>query len=221
MFSATGTGSLPGVTGELCIGGAGVARGYLDRPDLTVARFVQNPYGPPGDRIYRTGDLARLRASGEFECLGRLDHQVKIRGFRVELGEIECRLDELACVGKSVVTLHAPDDSEPRLVAYVIPADGEDFSPREMTAAAPGLPAVLHDSVPVHPDGIVRTDPERQDRPRFTARPCRRPLSPRDGSTKHASDPDRENPSGHLDPGAGQHRHRGSTTNSSTSVGIR
>ena len=155
----------PGVTGELCIGGAGVARGYLDRPDLTVARFVQNPYGPPGDRIYRTGDLARLRASGEFECLGRLDHQVKIRGFRVELGEIECRLDELACVGKCVVTLHAPDDSEPRLVAYVIPAAGEDFSPREMTRLLRGsLPSYMIPSQYIRMESFALTPSAKIDR---------------------------------------------------------
>lgn len=122
-----------GVTGELCIGGAGVARGYLGRPDLTHERFVQNPYGPAGDRIYRTGDLARLMETGEFECRGRLDHQIKIRGFRVELGEIESRLEELAGIRHAIVTLDEAQGREPRLVAYLVPAADAELSARELT----------------------------------------------------------------------------------------
>lgn len=122
-----------GVTGELCIGGAGVARGYLGRQDLTQEKFVQNPYGPAGDRIYRTGDLARLMETGEFECRGRLDHQIKIRGFRVELGEIEARLEELASVRHAVVTLDESHGREPRLVAYLVPAADAELSAHELT----------------------------------------------------------------------------------------
>ena len=84
-------GLLPvGVTGELCVGGEGVGRGYLNRPELTAERFVQNPY-QPGERLYRSGDLARLLSDREMEDLGRIDHQVKIRGHRIELGrDREC-----------------------------------------------------------------------------------------------------------------------------------
>ncbi len=116
----------PGVEGELAIGGAGLARGYRNRPELTAARFVRDPPGRPGDRIYRTGDLARMLADGRVEWLGRLDHQVKIRGFRIELGEIESILREVEGVSDALVVAEKRPDDDPRLVAYWIgPARGE------------------------------------------------------------------------------------------------
>jgi amino acid adenylation domain-containing protein/non-ribosomal peptide synthase protein (TIGR01720 family) len=108
-----------GAPGELWIGGAGLARGYLGRPDLTAERFLPNPFASePGGRLYRTGDLARHLPGGRMEVLGRIDHQVKVRGFRIELGEIEAVLAALPGVREAVVVVWA-DGSDPRLVAYV------------------------------------------------------------------------------------------------------
>jgi len=106
-----------GVAGELYIGGAGVARGYLRRPELTGERFVPNPFGE--GRLYRTGDLVRYRGDGNVEFLGRLDHQVKIRGHRIELGEIEAALRELAGARDVVVVARPGPSDDQRLVAYI------------------------------------------------------------------------------------------------------
>ena len=152
----------PGVPGEVCIGGAGLARGYLGRPDLTADRFVPDPWsGEPGARLYRTGDLGRSLPDGAVDFLGRADHQVKIRGFRVELGEVEAALRQHAAVREAVVVLRS-GSGDLRLVAYIV-AEGALPGPgelREFLAAKlpePMLPSVFVglDALPLTPNGKV------------------------------------------------------------------
>jgi len=130
-----------GVAGELYIGGAGLARGYHGRPELTAERFVPNPYANEGGaRMYRTGDLVRRQADGRLEFLGRLDHQVKIRGFRIETGEIESSLRQHPAVRDAVVVVRE-DTGEKRLIAYLVVQPGH-------TVAIDDLRAHVQQSLP-------------------------------------------------------------------------
>jgi len=144
---------VPGGEGELLIGGAGVARGYFGREQLTAERFISNPFPAALDtqhspRLYRTGDLARFLPDGCIEHLGRIDHQVKIRGHRVELGEIEAVLNENPAVRESVVLFKKLANGESALAAYIIPREGEKPTREQLRQFARGkLPEHM---VPAH-----------------------------------------------------------------------
>ena len=163
-----------GAAGELYIGGAGLARGYLNRAGLTAERFVPHPF-VPGERVYRSGDLVRWSVHGELEFIGRTDHQVKLRGYRIELGEIQCALGAHAGVSQAVVTAHTDAAGEQCLVGYVVvaPADAPtDAQLREhLHARLPAymMPAVLMrlDKLPLTPNGKVdrKALPDPTDRP--------------------------------------------------------
>ncbi|WP_433713442.1 amino acid adenylation domain-containing protein [Nocardia sp. CA-084685] len=153
---------VPGrVVGELYISGAQVARGYHDRPGLTAARFVADPFGAPGSRLYRTGDLVRWTAERELEYLGRNDFQVKIRGFRIELGEIDAVLAAHDGIDFVVTIGHEQDSGATILVSYVRALDGVAIDTTELTElAASKLPAhmvpsaiMVLDEIPLTPVG--------------------------------------------------------------------
>jgi non-ribosomal peptide synthetase-like protein len=134
-----------GETGELCITGPGVARGYLGRPELTAEKFIANPFasGAAHARLYRTGDLARIDEHGQVHCLGRTDDQVKIRGFRVEIGEIEAGIARQPGIG-TVAVLLRKDDGIEQLIAFYVCEAGCEVDPRALRAAlAASLPPYM------------------------------------------------------------------------------
>jgi amino acid adenylation domain-containing protein len=118
----------PGVPGELCIGGAGLAQGYLHRPDLTAEKFITLELFGKTERIYKTGDLARWLPDGNLQYLGRIDHQVKLRGFRIELGEIEASLLKHPKIQEAVVLVREDSECYQRLVTYVVPTTEGDYT---------------------------------------------------------------------------------------------
>lgn len=151
-------------SGELYIGGDGLARGYLNSPELTAEKFVPNPFSQePESRLYRSGDLARYRNDGTVEFLGRIDNQVKVNGFRIELGEIETVLQQHSGVRQVVVVAHSDSPGEKRLVAYVTPSTEHAASVSELRNYLPTrlphymVPSafVMMESLPLSPNGKV------------------------------------------------------------------
>ncbi|NOJ98439.1 amino acid adenylation domain-containing protein, partial [Corallococcus coralloides] len=152
-----------GVPGELFIGGAGLARGYLERPELSADRFIPDSLGAqPGGRIYRTGDRVRWLATGELEYLGRLDFQVKVRGFRIELGEVETALAQQPGVSEAVVLVRG-DGADKRLVGYVVAKEGHALDVETLrTGLRQGMPEymipsalMVLDALPLNANGKV------------------------------------------------------------------
>ncbi|HYG62093.1 MAG TPA: amino acid adenylation domain-containing protein, partial [Thermoanaerobaculia bacterium] len=177
------------VPGELCLGGVGVARGYLGRPDLTAERFIPHaldgPRGESGGRLYRTGDLARWLPDGSLQFLGRIDRQVKVRGFRIEPGEIEALLRRQPAVRDAVVEVRGDTQDGGRLVAYVVPAGGAASVPAgalrdALRGALPEhmVPAafVMLEALPLTPNGKV----DRRALPAPNLAPAASYAAPRD-----------------------------------------
>jgi amino acid adenylation domain-containing protein len=152
-----------GTVGELNIGGVGLARGYLNRSDLTAERFLPSQFGRSGDRLYKTGDLVRYQENGAIDYLGRIDHQVKIRGFRVEPGEVEAVLEQHSAVREAVVVSREGSTGDKRLIAYVACDRKQGVTTAELSAyskeALPDhmVPAafIIVGKLPLTPNGKI------------------------------------------------------------------
>jgi amino acid adenylation domain-containing protein/non-ribosomal peptide synthase protein (TIGR01720 family) len=163
-----------GVAGELYIGGDGLARGYLNQPELTRDRFIHNPFSE-GSRLYKTGDLARYLPDGNVEFLGRIDHQVKIHGFRIELAEVESVLKQHPGIRETVV-LAREDEPGKRLVAYVVPQQPSDFSVAELRNFLKSkLPEYMVPSAFIRLKALPLTPNGKVDRQALPAPDCVRP----------------------------------------------
>lgn len=154
----------PGTIGEMYVGGAGVAQGYLNRPELTSDRFIPDPFvNADGARLYKSGDLASVLPDGQLEFHGRADGQVKIRGFRIEIGEIEAALGRRPEIAEAVVIVREDVQNDRRLVAYATPRDGKSIDPasvkKELKDKLPEymVPAaiVVLDALPLTTNGKI------------------------------------------------------------------
>jgi amino acid adenylation domain-containing protein len=175
-----------GVAGELHIGGHGLARGYLGRPELTAEKFIAHPFSQEqGNLIYKTGDMARYQPDGNVECLGRIDQQVKIRGFRIELGEIESAIRQHPTVVNAVVTARTDSSGEKRLVGYLQTRSGppplaqlRDFIRKKLPAYMVPTHFVMLEEFPLTPNGKI--DTRRLPDPEETAGTGRPYVAPKD-----------------------------------------
>ncbi len=166
------------VPGELCIGGDGVVRGYLGKPELTAERFILNPFSSnsTNGRIYKTGDLACYRPDGVVEFLGRLDHQVKIRGYRIELGEIETALERNNNIREAVVIAREDTPGDKRLVAYLVSSNRSKISTIELRAYLKDfLPEYMIPSLFVYLDAFPLTPNGKVDRKALPSPESERP----------------------------------------------
>jgi amino acid adenylation domain-containing protein len=153
-----------GVAGEICIAGEGLARGYLQRPELTAERFISNPFGAPSSRLYRTGDRGRYLADGSIEFIGRSDNQIKLRGFRIELGEIEAALAAHEDVKQAVAAVQG-EGLDKRLIAYIVPCEGRTVAEPDISSFARGkLPGYMVPSLFVPLENLPLTPNGKVDR---------------------------------------------------------
>ncbi|MGR4869220.1 amino acid adenylation domain-containing protein [Variovorax sp. LARHSF232] len=164
-----------GFVGELCIGGAGLARGYVRRPELDAERFVADPHGAPGDRLYRSGDMARWLEDGSIDYLGRIDGQIKIRGHRVECGEIEARLLSHRGLRAAAVVARPDAQGQPRLVAYLVAREAPLVWGELRAHLATQLPEPMLPSACVWLEALPRTRNGKLDRAALPVPPRTRP----------------------------------------------